>query len=75
MRTEGTDADGLTALEEEIAAVQSDRDRLPWQDGLPAAIEGSYGPFRDRLDQLFCPASVGIELLRNSRQGLSIRAE
>ena len=37
------------ALAAEVKAMEADRYRLPWQDGVPEAIEGSLRPFRERL--------------------------
>ena len=38
------------ALEEEIEALEDDRDRLPWEDVLPAIIRDSLRPYRARLE-------------------------
>lgn len=38
------------ALVAEIEAMDSDRFRLPWQDGLPEVLEASFEPFRERLE-------------------------
>jgi hypothetical protein len=75
LRSQGGPMLELEALGMEIAEMQGDPDRLPWADGLPEPVADSYDSFRHRLDELFCPAAVGIELLRNSRHGLSIKAE
>lgn len=37
------------ALENEIEAMRDDRERLPWQDGLPEIMESSLRHYRDRL--------------------------
>ncbi len=42
--------DGLAA---EVKAMEADRYRLPWQDGVPAEIDASLRPFRDRLEAAF----------------------
>jgi hypothetical protein len=62
-------------LEAEIERLDAEPDRLPWQDGLPPAIAASLAPFRDPLDDLFCTATVGLELNRNRQEGLSIHGE
>lgn len=36
-------------LDEEIAAMRVDPQRLPWEDGLPEPIAASLAPFRDEL--------------------------
>ena len=47
------------ALAAEIEAMETDRFRLPWQDGLPDALEASLRPFRGRLE-------VGYSKILNS---------
>lgn len=54
-----------TALEEEIAALEDDRYRLVYEDGLPEAIKSSLEPFRSRLAALYSPLSIHIELSRD----------
>jgi hypothetical protein len=41
------------ALEGEIKALKKDRQRLPWQDGLPEVLEASLQPFRKRLEACY----------------------
>lgn len=50
------------ALEEEIRAMEEDRYRLPWQDGLPDVIEVSLRPYRTRLEQSYNAMTNPIEL-------------
>jgi len=40
-------------LAAEVKAMEADRYRLPWQDGVPAEIGDSLRPFRDRLEAGF----------------------
>lgn len=64
------------ALTDEIARVEDDRDRLPWQDGLPSPVAESFEPYRDRLEATYSPATNAFELGRNSKRGrFSITAE
>jgi len=56
----------------EIALLDADSGRLPWQDGLPPAMAASMAPFRERLDATFCVETMGLELNRNRQQGLGI---
>ena len=37
------------ALETEIEALRKNRRRIPWQDGLPTALQASLKPFEERL--------------------------
>lgn len=59
-------------LAAEIARLEADPRRIPWAEGLPARIDASIAPYRERLDQLFCEAALSLELIRNERQGLGI---
>ncbi len=55
------------ALEAEIQAMEEDRFRLPWQDGLPAQTKAALEPFRSRLDQSYNPMTNPIELTWEQR--------
>ncbi len=57
--------EALAALDAELAALDADPTRLPWQGGLPDAVAVSLAPFRADLDEAFCPSAVGIELKTN----------
>jgi len=61
----GGTSEQLAALDAELAAMAADPHRLPWQDGLPEAVAASLAPFRERLDEGYCPSAVGIELKTN----------
>jgi len=65
----------LRQLQLEIAAMHEDPLRLPWRDGLPAAIAESLEPFQDRLDEAYCQATAGIEMDRDTRRALAIALE
>jgi hypothetical protein len=41
------------ALSEEVAAMEAEDLRLPWEEGLPAVIETSLEPYRDRLSESY----------------------
>src|SRR5262245_45288273 len=56
-------------LAAEIAAMESDPDRLPWKDGLPAATVASLAPYRDRLEAAYNPVTNAFELSRARRKG------
>lgn len=71
-RAAGLDQERIAVLEDEIAAMENDTDRLPWQDGLPQPIADSLTPYRERLDASFCPVLIGIDLAINESRGISI---
>lgn len=66
---------GATDLDVEIAKMEADSARIPWQDGLPQAISLSVEPFRVLLEEGFCAPAVSIELLRNKKRALAIESE
>ena len=65
----------IDMLEAEIAALEEDRDRVPWQDGLPEHLEAALAPHRERLESLYCPAAQDFELARNRRRGITIQTD
>jgi hypothetical protein len=50
-------------LAAEIAAMEKDRFRIPWRDGLPTRIETSLQPFRSRLEASYSPQCNPLEVL------------
>ena len=52
------------ALASEVAAMEADPSRLPWQDGAPEVIRGSLEPYRERIEIAYSalcnPVEVGI---------------
>ena len=61
-----------SVLAVEIARLEVDPRRLPWQDGLPPALAASISPYRERLDETFCVETMGLDLNKNRQQGLGI---
>jgi hypothetical protein len=55
------------ALAAEIKAMEADRFRLPWQDGLPEVIEASLKPFRERLEASYSRTTNALELALEQR--------
>ena len=49
----------------EIKALESDRFRMPWQDGLPEVIESSFKPFRKRLEEGYSRLLNSLEISTN----------
>jgi hypothetical protein len=54
-------------LEAEIKAMEEDRFRLPWEDGLPDVIKASLEPYRDRLEQSYNAMTNPFELTIEQR--------
>lgn len=55
------------ALAEEIKAMEADRFRLPWQDGLPEVLKASLEPFRERLEASYSRPMNRFEMILDSR--------
>lgn len=54
-------------LEAEIKAMEADRYRLPWQDGLPEVLEISLSPFRERLEASYSKMTNALEVAFEQR--------
>ncbi len=74
LRSEGGAEIEIEALEAEIAAMQADDKRIPWQDGIPTAITEALAPYRAELDELYCPAMAPLELMINERHGPAVES-
>ncbi len=55
------------ALEAEMEAMESNRYRLVWQDGLPEIIRKSLEPFKQRLETSYSPLTNGMEIALERR--------
>ena len=55
----------LESLAAEIEAMQADRFRLLWQDGLPDVLEASLKPFRGRLEVSYSKVLNALEMALN----------
>ncbi len=55
------------ALAAELEAMESDRYRLAWQDGLPEVIVSSLRPFRERLEKSYSRLLNTIEISMEQR--------
>ncbi len=60
----------IQVVEKELAALDTKRDRIPWEDGLPPEIEESLRPLRDELDRSYDPVMNPLEFMEfgNHRQ-------
>jgi hypothetical protein len=56
------------ALTAEVTAMETDRYRIPWQDGLPEIIDLSLRPFRDRLEAGYSRLANLFELAFEQRR-------
>ncbi len=72
LREEGGPDDAVAAVAAEVERLESDPDRIPWQDGLPPAIEEALLPYRQELDELFCGSTPPLELMINEKRALAI---
>jgi hypothetical protein len=54
-------------LDAEIRAMEEDRFRLPWEDGLPDRIESSLEPYRSRLEHSYNAMTNPFELAIEQR--------
>jgi len=66
---EGTEIseDWQQKLEREIDALEQDRERLLWQDGLPEVIEASLRSYRVRLEASYNPMTNLLEMVIEQR--------
>jgi hypothetical protein len=56
-------------LAAEIAAMETDRFRIPWRDGLPPVIEASLEPYRARLESSYSAMCNPVEVLAGADRG------
>ncbi|MCP4902103.1 MAG: hypothetical protein GY906_34485, partial [bacterium] len=66
---DGVDAEAIEVLNGEIMRMEDYDAVLPWEAGLPEPITTSVAPYRQRLDELFWPASASLDLMRNKSMG------
>ena len=52
----------------ELAAMEADALRLPWQDGVPGDVAASLEPYRERLDASYSPLCGMIDLAPAARE-------
>jgi hypothetical protein len=57
----------LERLKDEIDAMEADRFRLPWQDGLPQTLESSLSPYRGRLEASYSKMANALEVAFEQR--------
>ena len=59
--------DWRSALAAELEAMEDDRYRLPWQDGLPEVITSSLEPYRARFERSYSRLMNAIEISLEQR--------
>ena len=59
--------DLILDLEEEITSLETGAHIFPWQSALPSHLAASINPYRDRLDDAFCKATVRLELRQKNQ--------
>ena len=62
-----TQSEWRDLLKAEIQAMEEDRFRLPWEDGLPDVIRASLDPYRDRFEQSYNVMTNPFELTIEQR--------
>jgi hypothetical protein len=62
-------------LMNEIALLEDNPGRLPWQDFRPPALQASLASYEDQLAALFCPEASHLELTRNRSFGIGIQGD
>lgn len=62
-----TQSEWRELLKAEIQAMEEDRFRLPWEDGLPDVIRASLDPYRDRFEQSYNVMTNPFELTIEQR--------
>ncbi len=54
----------VQTAQQELNKLKSNRNRIPWEDGLPAVIRESFKPFRAELDRSYDPKMNGLEFMQ-----------
>jgi len=72
LRDAGAADNEIAALETEIAALEEDSYRIPWQEEVPPAIADALAPYREELDALHCPTTAPLELMVNEKRGPAV---
>ena len=68
----GAAEDEISALEYELAVLEEDTARIPWQEGAPPAVREALAPYREELNALHCPATAPLELMVNEKNGPAV---
>jgi hypothetical protein len=63
------------AVAAELAAIEADPNRMPWEGGLPEAFTHGLEPYRDRLEESYSPATNPFELLELDSGAHGVRLE
>ena len=74
-REAGGHEEVIALLGSEVSALDLERGRIPFADGLPPDLDAAFTPHRKALDALYCSSTRGFEL-RHSRThagGISIQ--
>jgi len=62
----GADPEWNGILAAEVAALDADPERIPWQNELPSVVDRSFEPFRRELDAVYWPATAELDLLNST---------
>jgi hypothetical protein len=65
---DGSDGRRREQLSDELRRLESDPDRVPWQDGIPPELVEVFGPYRERLESNWNAATNPLELAINRKK-------
>ena len=67
----------ITELQTELATLNDDHGRFPWQDGPPDRVAAALEPYRDMLEDVYCVGTSMFEMAvtRHGKGGLSISSD
>jgi hypothetical protein len=74
LESEGWDEAETASLAAEIAAMEEDDKRIPWQEELPRSISKALAPYRTELDALYCRAMAPFDLMIHEAHGPAIES-
>jgi hypothetical protein len=57
----------ISVMRAELAALDRDPDRIPFQTGLPESLARSLEPYRQELASLYCPETGELEIMRTEK--------
>jgi hypothetical protein len=59
----------LTLWRDELQAMEADGRRAPFPGDLPPELSTSLAPFREQFEELYCPATGELDIMRTEKDG------